>query len=317
MIAGGRPDVPVTGRIAAKGLAEEPEDRPYLVVDGLDGRGHYVALPKSTDLTQLPFGGIVDVQPVGESAADRKIAELAQGSSYLPRTHLHKLRVEGVDRDRAEELVDGHVRRLEALRRAGIVQRVADGFWKLPADLVEKGKAYDQKRLGGVAIGLRAHLPIEKQIRAIGATWLDQQLVAGVDFASATGFGAAAREALGARVDFLVEQGLAERRNGRAVLARELLTTLRDREIGHAAVKISRDTGLVYRPTKEGTRVSGIYRQSVTLASGRFAMLSDGLGFALVPWRPIIENALGRTVAAVSRGDHVSWQLGLKRGIGR
>jgi len=38
---------------------------------------------------------------------------------------------------------NGHVRRLEALRRAGIVERVADGCWKVPADLVEKGRAYE------------------------------------------------------------------------------------------------------------------------------------------------------------------------------
>jgi putative intracellular protease/amidase len=190
-----------------------------------------------------------------ESAADRTIATLAHDGIYLPRTHLQKLSVEGCERDRAQDLVGGHVRRLEALRRAGIVKRVADGLWRVPADLVTQGKAYNQKRLGDVEVELQSALPIEKQVRAIGATWLDQQLVGGVDPASAIGFGAATREALDKRVDFLIEQGLAERPNGRAVLARDLLTTLRGRDIGRAAEKISRETSLTYRAAKEG-RVS-------------------------------------------------------------
>jgi hypothetical protein len=85
--------------------------------------------------------------------------------------------------------------------------------------------------------------------------------------------------------------------------------------IANAAEKIQRETGLVHRPTKDGARVSGIYRQSVTLASGRFAMLSDELGFALVPWQPVIEHSLGRTISAVTRGDQVTWRLGRQRGI--
>lgn len=35
--------------------------------------------------------------------------------------------------------------------------------------------------------------------------------------------------------------------------------------------------------TRDGERVSGVYRRSVMLASGRYAMLDDGKGFSLVP----------------------------------
>jgi hypothetical protein len=37
------------------------------------------------------------------------------------------------------------------------------------------------------------------------------------------------------------------------------------------------------RPSAEGELVSGVYRQRVTLASGRFAMIDDGMGLRLVP----------------------------------
>ena len=39
-------------------------------------------------------------------------------------------------------------------------------------------------------------------------------------------------------------------------------------------------------------------RRSVMLASGRYALLDDGMGFSLVPWRPIIEPRLGQQIAA-------------------
>jgi Protein of unknown function (DUF3363) len=54
----------------------------------------------------------------------------------------------------------------------------------------------------------------------------------------------------------------------------------------------------------------------VQLASGRFAIIDDGLGFSLVPWRPVIEPQVGREVMGVMRGDDVSWQLGRVRGRG-
>jgi hypothetical protein len=97
---------------------------------------------------------------------------------------------------------------------------------------------------------------------------------------------------------------------------RDLLRTLQQRELEQASRSIAAKTGLVPRTVADGTPMSGVYRQSKTLASGRFAMLDDGLGFSLVPWRPVVEQHLGRSVSAVMRGDHVSWHLGRLRGIG-
>ena len=93
------------------------------------------------------------------------------------------------------------------------------------------------------------------------------------------------------------------------------LNMVRNREIASAADSIHRQTGLTHRFVKDGVRISGQYRGSLQLASGRFAMLSDGVGFELVPWRPMIENSMGKTISAVVRGDHVAWQLGRQRGL--
>jgi len=118
---------------------------------------------------------------------------------------------------------------------------------------VEKGRAYDRGRLGGVAVELHSHLPIERQVRAIGATWLDHELVGGGASQYTAGFGADARNAVCARVDFLVERGLAERRDQRAFVAPNLLKTLRDRELAGTATQIARETGLAHRPVTDVT----------------------------------------------------------------
>ena len=59
------------------------------------------------------------------------------------------------------------------------------------------------------------------------------------------------------------------------------LATLRSRELTQAAKDIAADIGLEHRPVAAGQRVAGIYRRSVMVASGRYAMLDDGMGFCL------------------------------------
>jgi hypothetical protein len=122
-------------------------------------------------------------------------------------------------------------------------------------------------------------------------------------------------DALKVREEFLIEQGLARRQGDRVVLSRNLLRTLREHDLQKAAEGIARETGLTYRSIGDGGSTSGVYRRSIVLASGRFAMLDDGIGFSLVPWRPVLERSLGQSVAAVVHGDTVSWHLG--RTLGR
>ncbi len=311
----GKDSPEVVGRIVAKGLADELNDRGYLVVDGLDGKAHYLALPARAELADYPIGGVVETRSSGEPrAVDRSIVALAADGLYRTDHHLALARSQAVEGQDPEALVERHVRRLEALRRAGIVERLAEGVWRVPADLPEQGRQHDARRLGDVAVELRTPLPLEQQVRAVGATWLDQQLIGGNRELVDTGFGKEVREALRQRADFLVEQGLAERQGQRVVLARNLLATLRGRELTAAAREISAQTGMQYRPAVEGQRVSGIYQRSVQLASGRYALLDDGIGFSLVPWKPVIEQRLGQSVSAVIQGNSVSWQLGRQRG---
>ena len=250
-------------------------------------------------------------------AADRNIAALASNGLYRTDHHLAIAQGQAQAGRDPHEVVAAHVRRLEALRRAGIVERIAEGLWKVPDDLPERGRQYDAQRLGGVAVELKSHLPIERQARVIGATWLDQQLSGGGSGLGNLGFGGEAKQAMLQRADFLAEQGLAERRGQRVFLARNLLTVMRNREVAQAGKDIAAETGLEHRPAADGQRVAGIYRRSVMLASGRYAMLDDGMGFSLVPWKPVIEQRLGQQIAATGRGGGVSWEIGRRPGLSR
>jgi len=307
----------IVGRVAAKGLADELYDKGYLIVDGTDGKAHYVTLPPRSELEQYPTGAVVEVKGSADvRVADRNIAALAVDGVYRTDHHLAVAQGHATpDRD-PREVVAAHVRRLEALRRAGIVEREAEGVWRVPSDLTERGRQYDvQRHGGGVAVELKSHLPIERQARVIGATWLDQQLIGGGKGLGDLGFGAEVKDALQQRADFLIEQGLAERRVQRVILARDLLATLRGRELAKAAQEIANETGLEHRPVANGQRVVGVYRRSVMLASGRYAMLDDGMGFSLVPWKPVIEPRLGQQLTATVRGGEGSWEIARQRGI--
>jgi hypothetical protein len=99
-------------------------------------------------------------------------------------------------------------------------------------------------------------------------------------------------------------------------MARNLLNTLRDRDLAAASEALTEQTGLPHRPSAEGETVSGTYRQRLLLASGRFAMIDSGLGFELVPWRPQLDKHLGQHVTGmVKPGGGIDWSLGRSRGI--
>lgn len=303
---------PVVGVVVGKGLADELRDTGYLALDGVDGRAHYVRVAPGVGLSQFAPGSIVEVRPMKDSAADRQIAAQARDGVY--RVADQRLQSDGPALP-AGQSVAGLVRRLEALRRARIVQRIEEGVWKVPPDLVAKGRAYDQQRTAGVEVLTRSVLPLAEQVKALGATWLDTQLLTRDKAIAPTGFGERVQAAMQARTEYLIDQGLASRRGQRVLMARNLLATLKGREIEAVSKTLARETGRAFRPLKARDTVSGVYRQSVNLASGRFAVVDDGKQFSLVPWRPVIDQRLGQTVTATLAGGRVDWSWGRQRGI--
>jgi hypothetical protein len=168
-------------------------------------------------------------------------------------------------------------------------------------------------------LALRSDSDLSTQVKAPGATWLDHRLVERNPLPLALGgFGGEVREALKARAEHLADEGHARRQGQRIILQRDLLNTLRQRELDAVGARLSADTGLPYRPSAAGEQIAGTYRQRLTLTSGRFAMIDNGLGFQLVPWVPSLEKRLGQHVSGVVReSGGIEWSFGRRRGLGR
>ena len=187
-----------------------------------------------------------------------------------------------------------------------------------PGSIVELRSYEDAKGTRRVALAVRSDLDLGAQVGATGATWLDRQAIAREPIAlSDSGFGAEVRQAMDERAEHLIGENLAERQGGRVIFARRLLSTLRNRELRAIGEQLASETGMPFNRAGSGEYVAGTYRQRLALASGRFAMLDDGLGFQLVPWSPSLEKQIGRHVSGVARDDGgVDWDFGRKRGLG-
>ena len=253
----------------------------------MTGAGH------EPDVTHFALRGDAADEPVLGRLVARGLHDELKGTAYAI--------IEGVD-GRTHHLTFSDIEVTGDARAGAIVET----------------RAYDDA--GGrrrLSIATRSDLSVEAQVTAPGATWIDRQLLAREPVTGGGGFGAEVREAMDRRVDHLVEEGLARRQGQRVIFTRDLLNTLWQRELDDAVARLSAETDLAHRPSAEGEQVAGVYRQRVTLASGRFAMIDDGLGFQLVPWRPALEQQLGRQVAGVmSHAGGVDWSFGRKRGLG-
>lgn len=306
---------PIVGKLLVRGLSEELKDRHFMIVDGLDGRCHYVEIGRGEGTEPIPDGSIVVVKPRRPAAreVDRTVAEIAQahGGRYSVEIHMQH------DDSASREFVEAHIRRLEAMRRqAQLVEREPDGTWVIGPDHLDRALSFErqQTRRFPVRIEMLSVLPIDRQIGTDGATWLDRELVGREPIGMRdAGFGREAREALLRRQQWLIEQELARQDQDGIVYRANLLALLRRRDLNRAATELSGELGLAYAEARPGSRIEGVYNRKLDLASGRFAVIEKSREFTLVPWRPVLERRLGRSVSGIQRGETISWSFGRKR----
>ncbi|WP_245436528.1 DUF3363 domain-containing protein [Mesorhizobium tamadayense] len=319
---------PILGRVLDKGLAGDGLDGGlYVVIDGVDGRTHYVETSDDAKLDDVRRGHIVALEPLPTKAEPRKadlnIRDMAaeHGGIYRPSEHLEAARsqIERIEGD-PDAFIRSHVRRLEALRRAGIIERIDADHWKIPDDIVEQAAAYDARNRGRhFAVRTLSFLDLDSQVTGDGATWLDRELASANRTPLAqVGFGREVSESLERRRQSLVDMGYARRLPDGAVRAqRDLLQRLEQAEVARVGRVMAAERGLSFIQAKPGEYVSGGLVGAANLASGRFAMIDDGTGFQLVPWQPILAKRVGQYITGIARDSGgIEWSFGRKRGLG-
>ncbi len=166
-----------------------------------------------------------------------------------------------------------------------------------------------------VTVEIVSPVPIERLATADAATWLDRR-VAGEDTLAirAAGFGREVRQAEVRRGQWLVEQGLADERDGAVQLRSGALAALRRRELLRVAGQLSDELGLTFAESKPGERIEGRLRRQVETLGGKLALIEKSREFTLVPWRTALERQIGRPVSGIVRSGGVSWSFGRERG---
>ncbi|KCZ98129.1 DUF3363 domain-containing protein, partial [Hyphomonas oceanitis] len=254
----------VTGAVLQTGLTGEAHDRAYAIIDGIDGRAVFVELGVAGNVEELKRGAIITVSPpnLEPKSSDLTIDRIARANGGTYSAGLHQ-----ADDPRASpEFVAAHVRRLEALRRAGHIERSSNAEWKVPPDYLDRASSYElaQARFRAAQVLVSSELGLADQESALGVTWLDEApSTSGVPL----GFGQEVAEAQVKRRAFLAEIGMKVETG--AGLSAAQKSELLKRDLTQAGRSLSDEIGKPYSPAPERGHVDGTYREPVSRVSGK------------------------------------------------
>ena len=306
---------PIIGRLIRRGFSDEHRDRHYMMVDGIDGRVHYLDIGRADAVPAVPENATVRIEPsrIGVTQADRTVDAVARanGGRYSIDIHLAH------DPQASEVYAASHVRRLEAMRRAGAgPERSEDGSWIIPEDHLARAGTYAarQQRDRPVALSVMSRTPVTELAVKDAPTWLDRELDgSGGSTVRDAGFGREVRTALAARRQWLVEQHLADP-DGATLRFREgAMDRLRQRELAQAGDRLAQDIGKAFTHASTGERIDGMIARRVDLEGGSYALVERSRDFTLVPWRDVLDRNMGKAASGIMRADGINWQFGRGR----
>ena len=299
------------GRVAGSGAADDAHDKRFLAVDGADGNQWHVEIELKPGAVP-PEGAIVELSKGAGTPrkSDLTIAAIAERNGGVYSNELHEI----ADPRSTADYRLTHKRRLEALRRARVVEREADGSWRVPDDYLQRAADFERGR-SAANIRVLTWVSLEELPQARARTLLDEALERRekLDAVSA-GFGGELRGALVARRRWLIEQGLATEEGARLVIDRKRLAIMEHESVATTGARLSKQFGKAFDRPVEGERLTGIYRRSVDLPAGRFAVIERSKEFSLVPWRETLEARRGLEISGVIKRGGITWDFGRTRG---
>jgi type IV secretory pathway VirD2 relaxase len=308
----------VTGRLVAFERLGTDERGPCLIgVEGIDGKFWTARVARLEDLRGLAGverGAIVALERASPAlrASDRTTWEIAQKNGLAYSAELHRA-LRPSDRD---TYIKMHERRLEALRRDGIVTRDAGGTFRLPDDYLSRVAA--REGLGGresARVTLIDPHSLERQAAYPGPTWLDR-MAEGIEDKSLfrhDGFGRQVSEAWKQRETTLEKMGLGATRADGFHPAHDWQGALSAMEEKAMRERIERETGRVAHFARDGDTVRGLYTNRIHLGEQSYALIERAdhrLSSTLVPWRPEMDRALNQFVSGRVNGCDFDFKYG-------
>jgi hypothetical protein len=297
------PTEPVVGRVYARGTADELTDAEYLLIEARDGRAYYVGLGEFSEVPgrEAGVGAIVRLSPVTPSAsgaADRNIARMAAANGGIYDAELHTVEAEqgarlppGVS---AQDYVNSHRKRAQALTRRGLVEDLGQDRFRIPTDLSAKlGVAPAAGRDRGTVTKVErlATRDLDSQVSEEGVTWLDRELAAGAGVGAprvgASRFERQLSQALEGRAKHLETMGLAQLEDGQFRARGRFLDELYERELQAADRRLTARFG-----EREPSRPARLWRAELRRSR--------------TPERPARGNRYGRPICACPRNPSVS-----------
>lgn len=282
--------VTVEGRVLDKGPADELTDKKYLVVEALGGGMHYVPVGEPFSYEKLEKGALIRVRPFDQSSgrADYNINLIARQNDGIYDIEKHRQYIEKeqnyIDEDAREGYLASHIKRIETLEQNDAATDIGQGRFKVPVDVVERGKeisakinAREKKRFYPKLDILSHHAP-EDLTDATKKTWLDRELYArsrsksGVEHTDA-----ALEKALEKRQEWLVKNNLALiQSNGEFALRKSALRDLTVMEVHKEGQFLATKAGLEFNAQKVSSSQEFTYLGHTELESGKWAVVMRG-----------------------------------------
>lgn len=307
----------VTGELVLVRVADEFGDRYLAVLETGEGELRYARFEKAEDLAilaDIQSGAIVSFEPNLPQVrpSDLAVARIAEQTAGLYSPQLHA----AIEGDVPREMMAANVRRLEAMRRIGLVERRTSGEFEVGGEHRSTALAFERKltQRAPLAAKVGSYWPLAEQISATGPTELDRALAGQANVPLGEGaLTVRYEQALQQRRQFLIEQGwMGEHEQGPSRLAMQRMATL---ELTTKAKELSGELGL-HVLTHVPNRVAGVYARRLDLAQGRMILILGDRQAVLAPWRPTLERFAGRQVEGVLSGQSLSWKLARGLGIG-
>jgi type IV secretory pathway VirD2 relaxase len=298
------------GRIVGSVPVDELHSRRHLIVEGVDGLTWSIDVGPNPSGSLPGKGSLVEIMPTtpAPKRSDQTIARIAALNDGKWSEALHAEN----DPSSTKEYRLAHKRRLEALRRAGLVERKADGVWKIGSDYLGRTTQFEARKTGGAQIVHLTSKSLTSMETADAHTWLDRVDASG--FAE-TGFGSEVKRAQVQRLDWLREQGLVA--VGEQRLSATAVSSLEARELTRLVKSETETSGRVGGVLDQGRAFSGKFEKIIESHQGRLALVGTETRFALTPMRAKKGSALGRELTVTRKGQSIDWAFGRKRGPSR